>query len=332
LEQWLDALGRVYRDRVGCFGDGVHELAPITVATHESAYRYMHRIGNRFDLLVVDEVHHFGNGIRDEALEMAIAPARLGLTATPVREGPAVDRLQSLIGPVVYEQSISDLAGTFLAAFDAVTLHVDLDDAERAGYDRLMGAFRAVHERFCHLAPEGSWQDFSHWCARSAEGRRALAGWRAARKLVAFPHAKRRMLRSLLHRHRDARVLVFTADNDTAYAVSREHLIMPFTCDIGRKERAEALDRFRRGELKALVSARVLNEGVDVPDADVAVIVGAALGEREHVQRVGRLLRPRDGKRAKVFELVSRGTIEVTQSRKRGRGLAAREGASLHRP
>jgi superfamily II DNA or RNA helicase len=113
LEQWLDALGRVYRDRVGCFGDGVHELAPISVATHESAYRYMHRIGNRFELLVIDEAHHFGNGIRDEALEMAIAPARLGLTATPVREGPAVDRLQALIGPLVCERSISDLAGTF---------------------------------------------------------------------------------------------------------------------------------------------------------------------------------------------------------------------------
>jgi superfamily II DNA or RNA helicase len=213
-----------------------------------------------------------------------------------------------------------------------VTLHVELDDTERAGYDRLMSAFGAAHERFRHLAPEGSWQDFSHWCGRSAEGRRALAGWRTARKLVAFPQAKRRMLGSLLRRHRDARVLVFTADNDTAYAIAREHLIMPFTCDIGRKERAEALERFRRGELKALVSARVLNEGVDVPDADVAVIVGAALGEREHVQRVGRLLRPRDGKRAKVFELVSRGTMEVTQSRKRGRGLAAREGALLRHP
>jgi superfamily II DNA or RNA helicase len=37
----------------------------------------------------------------------------------------------------------------------------------------------------------------------------------------------------------------------------------------------------------ALVSARVLNEGIDVPDADVAIVVGGTRGEREHVQRIG---------------------------------------------
>jgi superfamily II DNA or RNA helicase len=77
------------------------------------------------------------------------------------------------------------------------------------------------------------------------------------------------------------------------------------------------------------VSARVLNEGIDVPDAEVAVIVGAALGEREHVQRVGRLLRPGEGKRAIVYELVSRDTIEVGQARRRRKGLVARASAQL---
>jgi superfamily II DNA or RNA helicase len=66
-----------------------------------------------------------------------------------------------------------------------------------------------------------------------------------------------------------------------------------------------------------LVSARVLNEGLDVPDADVAVIVGGALGDREYVQRIGRLLRPAPGKHALVYQLVSRGTSEVGQARRR---------------
>ncbi len=130
------------------------------------------------------------------------------------------------------------------------------------------------------------------------------------------------MLTDLLSRHRDSRVFVFTADNEAAYTVAREHLIMPITCDIGRKERAEALARFERGELRALVSARVLNEGLDVPCADVAVIVGSAHGEREYVQRVGRLLRPADGKCALVYELVTRGTSDVHQALRRRKGLA----------
>ena len=104
--------------------------------------------------------------------------------------------------------------------------------------------------------------------------------------------ARGRRLALLLGHHRAQRTLVFVADNQTAYTVAREHLVMPLTCDIGRTERQEVLDRFRAGSLRALVSAQVLNEGIDVPDAEVGIVVAGRMGEREHVQRVGRLLRP----------------------------------------
>jgi superfamily II DNA or RNA helicase len=133
----------------------------------------------------------------------------------------------------------------------------------------------------------------------------------------------------LLDRHGAARVLIFTADNASAYTIAREHLIMPLTCDIDRQERDQVLDAFRQGQLRALVSSRVLNEGLDVPDADVAVIVGGALGEREHVQRIGRLLRPTPGKRALVYELVTRQTLEVSQAWRRRQGLVVRRSAQL---
>ena len=173
------------------------------------------------------------------------------------------------------------------------------------------------------------WADFIRHAVQSAQGRRALMAWRQMRSLLAFTTAKRHMLRSLLEPHRSARMLVFTADNDTAYRIARAHLVMPLTCDIGRRERDHALDAFRRGSIRTLVSARVLNEGVDVPDADVAIVVGGALGEREHVQRVGRVLRPAEGKRALVYELVTRDTIEVSQARRRRQGLVARRSAQL---
>jgi superfamily II DNA or RNA helicase len=329
LEQWGREIAAVYPGRVGCYGDGHRDLAPVTVATYESAYRHMDRLGHRFDLLVVDEAHHFGCGLRDEALEMALAPARLGLTATPPR-GPAhAARLAELIGPTVYELAIGDLAGSFLASFDVVTLHLDLTAAERAGYTRLATVFTGAYAEFRRTAPRATWADFARSVARAAAGRRAFAAWREARRLLALTDEKRRALRVLLARHRDARVLVFTADNESAYAIAREHLVMPLTCDIGRPERAEALERFRLGRVRALVSCRVLNEGLDVPDADVALIAGGALGEREHVQRVGRLLRPAPAKRALVYEFVTRHTLEVGQARRRRRGLGLQRSAQL---
>jgi superfamily II DNA or RNA helicase len=97
---------------------------------------------------------------------------------------------------------------------------------------------------------------------------------------------------------------------------------MPITCEIGRRERDAALGRFRTGELSALVSSRVLNEGFDVAGADVAVIVGGTFGEREHLQRVGRLLRPAPDKRALVYELVVSRTSDVRSGAKRRQSLA----------
>ena len=329
LDQWLRELRGVYRGLVGSYGDGVRQQAPLTIATFESAYRHMDQLGGRFDLLIVDEVHHFGAGFRDEALEMAIAGARLGLTATPPRNASAVARLAELVGPTVFELAVADLAGGFLASFDAITLYLDLTAEERSAYASLATVFNAAYVDFRRMAPDAGWADFTRYSAGTAEGRRALSAWRQMRRLLAFTHAKRHALKSLLDRHRYSRTLIFTADNDTAYVIAREHFVMPLTCDIGRQERDEVLARFRRGEIRTLVSARVLNEGLDVPDADVAVIVGGALGEREHVQRVGRLLRPSEGKRAAVYELVTRNTIEVGQARRRRQGLVARRSAQL---
>jgi len=97
--------------------------------------------------------------------------------------------------------------------------------------------------------------------------------------------------------------------------------VMPVTCDIGRAERAAMIERFRAGDAPVLVSSQVLDEGFDVPDAEIAIVVGGTASERRHVQRIGRVLRPRPGKRARVYELAVQATVEVDQVSRRRRGL-----------
>jgi superfamily II DNA or RNA helicase len=329
VEQWCKEIARHHDGEVGWYGGGIRRLAPVTVSTFASAERHMERLGSYFDLLVVDEAHNVLGGPVSDALEMSIASARLGLTATPPRDPQSLARLTARVGPVVFELAIGDLAGSFLAHFDLVTLVLDLSAPERTQYEQEMRVFREAMARFRATAPDGAWVDFVRSASRSADGRRALACFRQAKKLLSYTAAKREVLAELLGRHADARVLVFTSDNETAYQVARERLIMPITCDIVRREREAALEKFRTGALRALVSARVLNEGVDLPDADVAIVVGGSLGEREHVQRIGRLLRPVPGKRAIVYELVARATMEVTHAKKRRAGLAASVTAQL---
>ncbi|MEO1235123.1 MAG: helicase-related protein, partial [Myxococcota bacterium] len=62
---------------------------------------------------------------------------------------------------------------------------------------------------------------------------------------------------------------------------------------------------FADGSLRVLVTAKVLNEGVDVPEARVGVVLSGSGSVREHVQRLGRILRRREGKRAVLYEVVS---------------------------
>jgi superfamily II DNA or RNA helicase len=323
LHQWAAELSRSLGPPVSIHGDGAHEVSAVTVATFESAYRYMPVLGDRFELLVVDEVHHFGSGLRDEALQMSIAPWRLGLTATPPAAA-ALEGLQMLVGPIVYELGVADLAGRFLADFEVIRWTLDLDEAERTVHDDAMARFRRVHTAFALERPGASWAEFAAAAGRTQDGRAALTALREAARVAGFTRAKRAALRVLLGRHRDGRVLVFTSDTPSAYEIARAELVMPLTAEIGRAERDRAVAAFRRGSLRVLVACRVLNEGFDVPEAEVAIITGGRLGEREHVQRVGRLLRPAPGKRALIYELVSRDTVEVRQAERRRRALGLR--------
>src|SRR6185437_15098001 len=203
-----------------------------------------------------------------------------------------------------------------------------LDPDERREHDALWTVYREARRAFEANHLGATWEDFLHDASRTDEGRRGLAAWRRARRILAYPHRKQEALALLLGHHRGQRTLVFVADNQTAYAVAREHLVMPLTCDIGRGERQAALERFRSGALRALVSAQVLNEGIDVPDAEVGIVVDGRMGEREHVQRIGRLLRPGEGKRALVYELVVERSSECRQAERRGERLALRTRSS----
>ena len=322
LDQWARALATAWPHPIGRLGDGDHSVAPITVSTYASATTWAPRIGDRFGLVIVDEAHHVGAWCPSEILEMLIAPARLGLTATPPA-APSEWALARQIGPTVYSLGIDALRGTALADFDHTLVSVELDVVERTLYRQLRGEFSAFYTLQQRSLPGMGWRDFLRAAQRSLMGRDALAAWRGSRALLAYPAAKRAALRALLEKHAGDRILIFTADNATAYAIARELLVVPITCDIGRTERAEMLDRYRTGECSVLVSSQVLDEGFDVPDAEVAIVVGGTGSQRRHAQRVGRVLRPRPGKRASVYELVVADSAEQRQMHGRRGALRA---------
>jgi superfamily II DNA or RNA helicase len=263
--------------------------------------------------------------VRAEALEMCPATIRLGLTATPPLPGSAgAERLRELIGPVVFQLEIADLAGRDLAALELIRLPVALTPAERAAYEEDVAPFTRWRRELRRANPDADWLSCVQAIARVAGGAEVLARMHRARDLAAFPAAKRACVRALLARHRSDRSLLFTAAAEHAYAIAEQALIPVITAEVARRERDSILDAFRERRVRAVCSARVLNEGVDVPDANVAIIIAGALGAREHVQRIGRILRPGEHKRAIAYELVTLDTIDEVRVRARRRSLVAR--------
>jgi superfamily II DNA or RNA helicase len=318
VRQWYDLLRRSFASEVGVVGGGSHEVRALTVTTYDSACLHMEHLGARFGLIVFDECHHLPGPSYSLAAELALAPYRLGLTATPERADGLTERLDALIGPTVYRKDIVELSGRYLADYEVERIDVELTVDERQEYE----AERAIYLEFVRNQgirfdhPSGFGQ-FVMRSAQSAAGQRAMRAYRRQRELALASSAKLEYLEHLLSLHRKQRSLIFTQDNATAYAVSRRFLIPVITHQTKVKERSEILEKFSAGAYSAVATSKVLNEGVDVPDASVAIVLSGSGSVREHVQRLGRVLRRQGDKRAVLYELVSARTNESGTSERR---------------
>ena len=319
LTQWKRELGREFDCELGQLGGGKQEVGPVTVATYDSAYLRADDLGDQFGLVVFDEVHHLGGeGFRDIA-RMLVAPARMGLTATFERPDNAHEVVADLVGDAVYRLSADDLAGEHLAEYDVKRLEVPLTAEERERYEDAQGTFTDyLQQSSVQLRSGSDYQELVKRSGNDPRARAALLAKQRARRIVRESDAKVDRLQEVLDRHRRDRVIVFAASTDLVYRLSEQFLLPAITHETGASERREILTKFRSGDYSRVVTANVLDEGVDVPDANVAVVFAGSGSEREFTQRLGRILRPKDdGGRALLYELVSADTAEERVANRR---------------
>jgi superfamily II DNA or RNA helicase len=290
----------------------------ITVATYDSAAMHAERLGPKFGLVIFDECHHLPAPGYSAMARSLIAPFRLGLSATVERSDGGEEILYDLVGDVVYEGRFDELQEKTLAPYRVIQIQVDMTPDEQKNYT----AARDVYKNFLRSArinfSDGDgWQQFVMKSARSPAGKAAMKAYREQKKLAQAASGKLAELWKVLKLHPGERVIVFTDENSLAYRIGREFIVPVLTHHTKPVERAKILDAFKAGTITVIATSKVLNEGVDVPDASVGVVLSGSGTVREHVQRLGRILRHKEGKSAVLYEIISRGTSETYVNQRR---------------
>jgi superfamily II DNA or RNA helicase len=321
VHQWHGELAKRLgfpKSDVGMIGGGKRTMRDLTVITYDSASMPSRKLDG-FGLLIVDEVHHLPARAYRAISRKVNAPFRLGLSATPERSDGGHHALPDLVGPTVYRKSASELArDEHIAEFTEKRIFVDLTSDERLRYEQLMAEFTFfIATRRAQLGrPDQMFTEMIRRSAYNPSARAALSAHHQARMIALNAEAKLTGVESLLTRHMNDRVIIFCEYNAMVDLLSERLLIPAITHRTPAAERKEILERFRDGRYTKLVTGRVLNEGVDVPDANVAIVVSGSSASREYIQRLGRVLRPKR-KRAMLYELITRGTSESRAARKR---------------
>lgn len=319
LLQWEKNLREFFHEEeIGILGGGSHEIKDITVATYDSAVLNMEFIGNLFGLAIYDECHHLPGEVNRKSASMCLAPYRLGLSATPEREDGKFEIMEKLLGPLVCRVHIHELEGTVLSPYITRKIPVFLSPEEQEKYTSARKKYISfVRSHGIDFSRQDAWSSFIILAARAPGGREALKGYLEQRSIARYGKSKLKAVWKILRENPGERIIVFTADNDAAYAMGEAFCLPVITHRTKAAERKNFLEKFRTGEYPVLLTSKVLNEGVDVPEASIGIVVSGSGSTREHVQRLGRILRAKKGKQAVLYELVSEGTSEMSVSTRR---------------
>lgn len=330
--QWTRNLrSELPRAKLGTISDGGKtdfRQSNVIVATVQSLFRAPLK-GTSLTLLVADEVHRYGSPQYARALRSDYQ-WRLGLTGTYERTGDdGVERLLTpYFGLTVYEYSYGQaLADGVVAPFDLAFVGVEFADREKADFQKADELVQDATYRLRknYLYPD-EWSDFfARVTAMLKEGvfdqegslcQQYMKGFSERKRILAAAEGKLKSTEALApYLGERSGTLIFTESKDSAtrhaWVASKSTSSWPLDGDSPAEMRAEKLRSFSQGKLKIIAAPRILDEGIDVPEAEVAVVVSASQSRRQMIQRMGRVIRKKeDGRGARMIMMYVQGTSE----------------------
>ena len=324
IKQWTKILSRNFDIEIGNIGGGIENIQPITVSTYDSAYIKAPWIGNKFLLIVFDEVHHLPAPSYRLIAETFVAPYRLGLTATIEREDHLEQDFPYLIGKSTFQITAKELAeNKYLANYIIERKKTFMSSEEYLKYKESMTIYYTCLKKIgLNMNSNNAFKRLIMMSTNNTMARRALVARNNAIDIALNSRSKINEIRKILGENKDIKTIIFTQHNKLVYEISNDFLIPFITHKSSKEEREDVLTGFKDGRYKAIVTSKVLDEGIDVPDAQLGILVSGTGSSREFIQRLGRLLRPKnDNNEARLIEIISSGTSETVTSERRHRNI-----------
>ena len=299
LDQWWDEAAAFFKlplEEIHIIsGRGRLRSGTINIAVLNTAAKLKHDGRGKPPFLIVDECHKAASPkFRDVLAGPTVAA--LGLSATPERpydEGLS-EILIPALGPVIYQYTYRDaLRDGVIVPFALKNIVFDLESDRQSEYDKLTGAIaRSIK-------------------SRGFEDEKTVALLLKRARVLNLSLNRVRLALRIIAGHKKKRIIVFHEDIEACNVIQEvlQEAKVPsglYHSKMRLRDRAEVLASYRRGDIDVLVTCRALDEGFNVPETQIGIIAASTATRRQRIQRLGRVLRPVEGKeQATVYTLVA---------------------------
>ncbi len=258
-------------DQIGEYHGDQKEMNDVTIATYHIAGEKTSLFRREWGLIIFDEVHHIPSKLFRKTANLQ-STRRIGLSASPVREDSKEREIFALIG--------QEIGGDWARFFSE-------DYVLKPDFNILFAEW--INDAYMHKYHEAS-------------------GIKKA--IIASKNpAKKDVLEELLERHMDDKTIIFCDWIDQGEELEREYEIPFVSGETEHDDREKYFEKFRTGELDTIIVSRIGDEGLDLPDAEVGIIMSGQGGSRRQAtQRAGRVMRPFGN--AKVYMVATKGSNE----------------------
>ena len=309
LKTWITALAR-FGLRATAYYGREKSPSPLTISIYNSVVRHP-EIVDGFGMVVLDEVHHAAASVFRRILDLVGGRAVMALTATLKRgDGRHTEIVARL--PIVYTLDLKTaIERGYVSPIDIVPIPAPLTSQERMLYNDVELRIRRVRAELAAAKASSS----SYLVERLDRRLKILLNER--RQLLSKIPSKRVRVLGIVRSVEDDRVIVFSESIESIESIEelKKYLIENgVSAETYHSQKPESVRdsifaEWGRG-FRVLLAVRALDEGVDVPEVKTGIIIASGKEVRQLVQRQGRLIRPVQGKKARLYVVYAEGTYE----------------------